>query len=404
MSTHAELPLGEVCTIVGGGTPRRGNAAFFGGSIPWATPTDVTALEGPFIEQTKETITQAGLRESSARLVPSGTVLMTSRATIGYTAIAAVPMATNQGLANLVCGDQLLPEYLAFWLRWQRDRLIQLAGGTTFKELSKSTLKRVRIPLPPLDEQRRIVDILNRAAGIEALRQRAAERLREFVPALFVKMFGDPVENPMGWPIQSLGDCCVQVQYGTSTKANDCGVGVPVLRMGNVTYGGALDHTDLKHVALSDGEIAKYGLRAGDILFNRTNSRELVGKTGLWDGRFPAVAASYFVRLRLHESCVCPAYVWAAMNSATMKRRLFAMARGAIGQANINARELKSIPLPVPPVELQRRYAQTVEAAGAVARVGDSSARAATALLASLTSELLGEPVTVGHATNRAIR
>jgi len=247
----------------------------------------------------------------------------------------------------------------------------------------------MRVPFPPLDEQRRIVDILNRAARIEALRRRAAERLREFVPALFVKMFGDPVENPMGWSAEQLGHCCAQVQYGTSTKGNDHGEGIPVLRMGNVTYDGDLDHTDLKRVALSDAEIARYALREGDILFNRTNSRELVGKTGLWDGRFSAVSASYFVRVRLDQSRVDPAYVWAAMNSVGMKRRLFAMARGAIGQANINARELRSIQLPVPPLGLQRQFAETVKAARAVARVRESSASTAVALRASLMHELL---------------
>ena len=322
---------------------------------------------------------------------------MTSRATIGYTAIAGVPMATNQGFANLICGDQLLPEYLAFWLQEQRSHLIQLAGGTTFKELPKSTLKKVCIPLPPLDEQRRIVNILNRAVRIETLRTRAAERLREFVPALFVKMFGDPVENPMAWPTEPLGDCCRQTQYGTSKKANDRGKGMPVLRMGNVTYDGELDHTDLKHVELSDAEVTKHGFRSGDILFNRTNSRELVGKTAVWDGRFPAVAASYFVRLRLDESRVAPTYIWAAMNSAGMKRRLFTMARGAIGQANINATELRSIQLPVPPLDLQRRYAETVQTARGVARVRESSASTTAALMASLMSELLRNDVSVRH-------
>lgn len=296
-------------------------------------------------------------------------------------------------------GHRVLGEYVWHFVRQPRFREAakrSFTGTAGQQRVPKSFMQNALIPLPPLDEQRRIVDILNRAARIEALRTRAAERLREFVPALFVKMFGDPVENPMGWPIQSLGDCCMQVQYGTSTKANDCGVGVPVLRMGNVTYDGALDHDDLKHVALSDGDIAKYGLRAGDILFNRTNSRELVGKTGLWDGRFPAVAASYFVRLRLHESCACPAYVWAAMNSATMKRRLFAMARGAIGQANINARELKTIPLPVPPVELQRRYAELLEAARAVVRVGESGIGATGALTESLMSRSLSSCISDG--------
>ena len=200
MSLHPDQPLGEVCTIIGGGTPRRSNAAFFGGAIPWATPTDVTALEGPFIEQTRETITEVGLRESSARLVPSGTVLMTTRATIGYTAVAAVPLATNQGFANLICGDRLLPEYLAFWLRGQRHRLIQLAGGTTFKELPKSTLKKVRIPLPPLDEQRRIVDILNRAAQIETLQRRAAAHASALLESLISRLMSS--ERTMHGPVR----------------------------------------------------------------------------------------------------------------------------------------------------------------------------------------------------------
>ena len=171
--------------------------------------------------------------------------------------------------------------------------------------------------------------------------------------------------------------------------------------MGNVTYDGALDHTNLKHVALSDAEIAKYGLRDGDILFNRTNSRALVGKTGMWDGRFAAVAASYFVRLRLDESRVCPAYAWAVMNSAAMKRRLFAMARGAIGQANINAREVKSILLPVPPIELQRRFAVILEAAGAVARVGESGKRASGAVTDCLMSRFLRDNAMAGGIRQR---
>lgn len=173
-------------------TPRRQRSEYFGGTIPWATPTDVTALDDLPIGETKEKITDLGLRESSARLVPTGTVLMTSRATIGYTAIAQQPMATNQGFANLICSDGLQPECVARWLPTQRDRLIQLAGGTTFKEISKDELKKVCIPVPPLDEQRRIVDVLNRAASIERLRARASSHLRDLIPALFIKMFGDP--------------------------------------------------------------------------------------------------------------------------------------------------------------------------------------------------------------------
>ena len=250
-------------------------------------------------------------------------------------------------------------------------------------------LMSLAVPLPPLDEQRRMVGILNRAAKIERLRARAAERLRDFIPALFIKMFGDPVENPMGWEIRPLGDVCISTQYGTSRKANNDAEGVPVLRMGNVTYDGYLDCAELKYVPFSDTDIAKYALRAGDILFNRTNSMELVGKTGMWDGRFAAVAASYFIRLRFDEALVCPSYVWAFMNSRAMKRRLFETARGAIGQANINARELKALPMLIPPLSLQRSYGEVVAAVCAAAAIAGAGSQTASALNGSLMSRLL---------------
>ena len=389
MKSHPSAPLGDVCDIVGGGTPRRGNEAYFNGPIPWVKPTDITAVEDLFIERTGETISELGLQESSARLVPTGTVLLTTRATIGYTAVASKPVTTNQGLANLICGERLNPEYVAFWLRGQRSHLIRLAGGTTFKEISKSTLKQIKIPVPPLAEQRLIASILNRAARIENLCARVNKYLRDFTPALFIKMFGDPIENPKGWDTKPLKYVCDLAQYGTSKKADELPGGIPVLRMENVTYDGELDCTNLKYVALSDAEIEKYVLCAGDILFNRTNSKELVGKTGIWDGRFKAVAASYFIRLRLDKSVVCPAYVWAFMNSGAMKRRLFNMARGAIGQANINAKELKSLPLPIPPIDLQRRYAEIIERTHSAAVVTEISSNTASALSTSLMTRLL---------------
>ncbi len=101
---------------------------------------------------------------------------------------------------------------------------------------------------------------------------------------------------------------------------------------------------------------SKYELRAGDLLFNRTNSKELVGKTGLWSGAMEAVAASYFIRLRVDDRIVRPEYIWTFFNTSFMKRRLFKAARGAIGQANINAKELRAFPIPVPSIDLQQRF------------------------------------------------
>ena len=182
--------LDKICRIAGGGTPRRSNSAYFGGPVPWATPTDVTALSGLTVESTKETLTELGVRESSARLLPTRTVLLTSRATIGFTAIAATPMTTNQGFANLICGERLMPEYLALWLRLRRDYLIQLAGGTTFKEISKSTLKKVEIPIPPLERQREFATLVSRAYRAAAKAQTAANAAAVLSASLMERLLG----------------------------------------------------------------------------------------------------------------------------------------------------------------------------------------------------------------------
>lgn len=348
--------LGDECEIIGGGTPKRNNPDYFSGDTPWATPTDVTALDGLYISTTKETVTPEGIASSSTKLLPKGTVLLTSRATIGFTAITVVPICTNQGFANFICKKDLIPEYLAYWLPTQKELMFREAGGTTFKEISKGALKKFEIPVPPTKEQHHIVDILKRADGIRRLRKQAQDTARQLIPALFIDMFGDPATNPKGWPMVTIGDIIESADYGSSTKASSNGAGLPLIRMGNVDYSGSLDLSDLKYVELSAAEVEKYRLQTGDILFNRTNSKELVGKTGLWNGGCEAVAASYFIRVRVKRSDINPFYLWAFMNTTHMKRVLFETARGAIGQSNINAKELRGFSVALPPLGLQDEY------------------------------------------------
>lgn len=302
------------------------------------------------------------------------------------------------------CSTELVPllpkdgvdrDFLAHLLRRKQtvEFVMGAVTGTRMPRTDMKALMSMPVSIPPLDEQRRIAGVLNRAAHIERLRTCAADRLRALIPAIFIKMFGDPITNTLGWEVGTLGDICISAQYGTSKKASDHAKGIPVLRMGNVTYDGYLDCEDIKYAEFANREFEKYALRAGDILFNRTNSKDLVGKTGIWDGRFEAVPASYFIRLRVKETVVSPVYVWALMNSSVMKGWFFNTARGAIGQANINAKEVKSLPLPVPPIALQRRYAEIVETVQAASKLAESGAGAVSALTASLMFRLLG-----GHA------
>ena len=154
--------LGHVSTIFKGGTPKRNVDRYFQGDLPWARPVDITALKGAlYINDTEIHISEEALGNSGARRLPAGTVLLTSRATIGVTAITTVPMATNQGFANFVCNERLLNIYLVYYLQAIKDLLISLGSGSTFLEVTKGTLVGVRIPLPPLFEQRAIVNFLN---------------------------------------------------------------------------------------------------------------------------------------------------------------------------------------------------------------------------------------------------
>ena len=192
----AEIPahweskrLGHVSTIFKGGTPSRNVDRYFQGDMPWARPVDITALQGSmYIHDTEIHITEEALNNSSAKRLPQGTVLLTSRATIGETAITTVPMATNQGFANFVCNEQLFNVYLAYYLQAIKELLISLGSGSTYLEVTKGTLVGVRIPLPPLSEQTQIANFLDhKTEQIDQLiriKERQIELLQEQHTAL----------------------------------------------------------------------------------------------------------------------------------------------------------------------------------------------------------------------------
>lgn len=270
----------------------------------------------------------------------------------------------NNVMAITPNAERLDSDFLYFLLLTKN--LSDFASDSNPPSIRKSEVEQWKVRIPPLPEQRRIVDLLSRAEGIVRLRQEAEKKAAELIPALFLDMFGNPATNPKGWPMATVGDILDSADYGSSTKASSEGTGLPLIRMGNVTYSGDLDLTDLKYVELRPAEVERYSLRNGDILFNRTNSKELVGKTGLWDGSREAVGASYFIRLRVRRELANPFFLWAFMNTAHMKRVLFDTARGAIGQANINSKELKAFPVPVPPLVLQNGFESHCKDMGSV--------------------------------------
>ncbi len=157
--------IDEICELIGGGTPSRKNSKYFDGDIIWLTPTEIPKNTIVKIFDSKEKITALGLKKSSAKIIPQNSVLLTSRASIGYIAIAGTPVTTNQGFASFVCSNVIHNFYLAYWLMSKTDLLKIQATGTTFKEISKSKLRSLNIFLPSLNEQKYIVSKIESIFG-----------------------------------------------------------------------------------------------------------------------------------------------------------------------------------------------------------------------------------------------
>jgi type I restriction enzyme S subunit len=152
--------LSSVTDVTGGSTPSTDEAKYWGGNIPWATPTDLTGLDGIRIDTTESYITEEGLGSTSTNLLPPESVLMTSRATIGECAVNTVEMATNQGFQSLVPGDEINTWYLYYRIKEEANYLNSLGSGSTFSEVSNTTVQRVKIPIPPAEEQEEIANVL----------------------------------------------------------------------------------------------------------------------------------------------------------------------------------------------------------------------------------------------------
>jgi hypothetical protein len=188
--------LGDVCEIVSGATPKTAQKQYWDGDIYWATPKDLSGLNDKIIKRTQRKITATGLSSCAAKVLPKDSVLFSSRAPIGLVAVNDVEMATNQGFKSFVPNANVLSsDYLYWWLKTNRVYLNGLGVGATFKEVSKSIVERVEIPLQPLAEQKRIAAILDKAAEIKAKREQAIAKLDELAESKFVEMFGNTIDS-----------------------------------------------------------------------------------------------------------------------------------------------------------------------------------------------------------------
>ena len=244
-------------------------------------------------------------------------------------------------------------KYLYYYLR--NRGLQDTISGSAQPQITRNGLSKVAIEYPEFETQLKVVEVLDKAQELIDKRKEQVDALDELVKSQFIEMFGDPVSNPKGWEKGKISDIVIKTQYGTSNKADDENGEFKILRMGNITYAGEFDFSSMKYIDLDEKEQEKYLVYKGEVLFNRTNSKELVGKTAVYKEDEPMAYAGYLVKAIPNERATGE-FIAAYMNTKYIKAKLLNMAKNIVGMANINAEEFKKIDIYIPPIELQNDY------------------------------------------------
>lgn len=248
------------------------------------------------------------------------------------------------------------PDFFPFFIAsdYFMNAAIRISVGSLSPTVNWKTLKELEFEIPSLEQQRETAKILKAANELKESYQALLLKTDDLVKSQFIEMFGLPEGNIHEYEIGTIGDVVKDVHYGTAKKASEDGRYI-YIRMNNITYDGELDLSDIKRIDVPEKDLAGCMVQEGDVLFNRTNSKDLVGKTCHFTGNEPMIIAGYIIRLRMNGK-VLPEYVSTFMNLDRSKKLLYSMAKGAVGQANINAKEVQSIPIVIPPESVQQEF------------------------------------------------
>ncbi len=356
--------LSDLCDVVSGGTPARSRIECWeNGTIPWVKISD---LSSKYIKGTEEKITETGLKESSAKLLPRGTILFSIFATLGATGILDIDASTNQAIAGLTVRDSrtIDPEYIYYYLLSKKTYVNNIGRGVAQNNINLSILKSLEVPVPTVDEQRSIIAILNKNDAIITGKRKVLKALNELVKARFVEMFGEPIANPMGWPVKRLKDVSVLITNGNTPKGgskNYVESGITFLRSQNVWR----NRIELDDVAFIDAEthesMKKSSLHHNDILITKTGrintENSSLGRAALFKGADNSANINGHVYLVRLDGSIVPEFVVTILTGEAYRKYIRKVCVGGIDKRQINVDQVENFPIIIPPYEQQKMFA-----------------------------------------------
>lgn len=382
------LRLSEFCSTAAGGTPSRAKMGeyYSGGTIPWVKSGE---LRENVIVSSEEQITKVALTKTRLKLAPKGAILLAMYgATVGRLALLGVPAATNQAVCQIVPdpGVAEVP-YLLHVLKSRVRSIVASGVGGAQPNISQGIVKNLLLPVPPLAEQRRIADVLDRADALRSQRRAAIAELDTLTQAIFLDMFGDPVTNPKGWAEKMLLGGAADIVSGVTKGRSPAGKptrAVPYLAVSNV-QDRALDLTTVKTLEATESEIQRYKLEPFDLMLTEGGDPDKLGRGTLWAGELPeCIHQNHIFRVRLTSCELTPLFLSWLVGGPRGKRYFLQAAKQTTGIASINMKQLRSFPLFVPPLELQQNFARRVDEVEKLKAAQRSSLAELDALFATL--------------------
>lgn len=383
MTEWAFVKIGDVCKTTSGGTPNRSCHEHFGGQIPWVKSGD---LNDGIVSDIEETITEIGLKNSSAKVLPSGTLVVAMYgATVGKLGILGVEAATNQAVCAITPSSRVDRNYLFYFLKSIRSQLVADSIGGAQPNISQSIIREINLPIPSIDEQRRIAAILDKADAIRRKHQQVLAQADDFLRSTFLGMFGDPLTNPKKWPIKSMVELLHRpLRNGVSPSSMGTHTG-KVLTLSAITgrsFDSSCVKTSMFELPLSPGD----AVQAGEFYICRGNGNpDLVGKgffatASMEDTAFPDT----MIAAQPDEAVVCREYFEVLWNSQAVRSQIAKAARTTNGTFKVNQTAIEGIQVIVPSKDTQDQFRRMSSKIGSLIKRSKEDLTEANTLFASL--------------------